>query len=168
MLERAKGSGATVYGQLAGEFESSMGFFSGNPKASFDQVKIDLGRLGVEDGSSVKDTLSDVRRAHSNAQSELQSANERLQSQQTEIQDMLAQAEQARRNHDGELQAVRDQLATYEESVTTYLDELVKTKHLYETAVEDLELDYRQREQELELQIDDIAAANSPTAGARR
>lgn len=160
-LEQSKGDGSTVFGALSREFEQAMGFVGGDPKASLDQVQIEFGRMGVDENSSVRNVLSDIRRERNNLQSELQSANERITSQEGDIQDMRAQAEQARRNHDNELQAVRDQLATYEESVTTYLDELVKAKRLYETAVTDLEGDYRQREQELEIQIDDISAANS-------
>ncbi|MHC4107083.1 MAG: HlyD family secretion protein [Planctomycetota bacterium] len=147
---RAAQSNESVAMYLHKQYADLMGYVSGQKGTTFEKLRTDASRYGVEDDAAIMYRLEDLHRTVRDRDNELERLNEKLADREEEIAEFTAQLDQARIDHANEVEAVRGEILAYKEAGDQYREEVEQVKDRYDTAIDRHREQYEGRINELE------------------
>jgi hypothetical protein len=157
-IEASLGPGQSVYGYLSNQLADMSRLVAGADVLTVADARTQL-RLGETD--SVRQHLGAVRSDLSAKQAEVDSLNAAIASKDGEIQSLRTQMEELAKAHAREIEGVRGVIATAEQASKDYDTQLRETISAVEKAKDELESDYREKENELRRTIDSYSQENT-------
>ncbi len=148
--------GECVVRYLLEEKEAIMEYVAANRTATLQSTKDQFKRLGVAEGSSLRDAMHQQNRDLNSRQTEIEAYKTKLTAREAEISDIEARMEQLKNDHQQELDAVIGKIAAYEQAAEEYRDQLNDVKGEYYGNVDRLKQQYEDEIARLENEKDTL------------
>jgi len=123
--------GESVVRYLLEKNEAIMKYVAGNRTATLESTQDQFKRMGVAEGSSVRDALQQQSRDLNSRQTEIEGYKTKLSAREAEINEIETRMERLKKDHQQELDAVIGKIAAYEQAAGEYRDQLNDVKGEY-------------------------------------
>ena len=134
--------GESVVRYLLEKNEAIMKYVAGNRTATLKSTQDQFKRMGVAEGSSVRDALQQQSRDLNSRQTEIEGYKTKLSAREAEINEIETRMERLKKDHQQELDAVIGKIAAYEQAAGEYRDQLNDVKGEYYGNIDRLQQQY--------------------------